>query len=181
MPVPDLTIAVASTNPVKLAAARNGFGLAFPSLSQQVQGYSLVTNTPDQPLSDLATYQGAMLRLSLLRTQVPEAHYWVGIEGGVERQTNGGYDSFAWIVLGDSQRQYASRTATFSLPPAVCQLLDEGLELGDADDRVFGRTQSKLVNGAVGLLTGDRITRTDLLSQSVFLALIPFQNPALFQ
>jgi inosine/xanthosine triphosphatase len=181
MPVPDLNIAVASTNPVKLAAARNGLALAFPSLSQHVQGYSLETTIPDQPLSDLATYQGAMERISLLRALVPDADYWVGIEGGVEKQAHGGYDSFAWIVLQHGEQQYSSCTSTFPLPPAVCRLLDEGMELGDADDVVFGSTQSKQQNGAIGLLTQNQITRTDLLAQSVFLASIPFQSPELYQ
>jgi hypothetical protein len=37
----------------------------------------------------------------------------------------------------------------------VCRLVrDEGLELGHADDLVFGRTNSKTTNGACGLLTG---------------------------
>ncbi len=50
-------------------------------------------------------------------------------------------ECFAWVVVrspcgGTSH----ARSASFSLPPAVSELmLREGLELGDADDRVFGR------------------------------------------
>lgn len=50
-------------------------------------------------------------------------------------------ECFAWVVVrspcgGTSH----ARSASFQLPPAVSELmLREGLELGDADDRVFGR------------------------------------------
>ena len=173
-------IAVASTNPVKIEAARLGFERAFPHWVLQVQGVSVRLDTPDQPIGDEVTYQGAVRRMQALKEVAAEYSFFVGIEGGVERRPHG-YDSFAWIVLGDARRQAASRTGTFYLPPAVCRLLDEGLELGDADDQVFGRTQSKQQGGAIGLLTHNQITRTHLLAESVFLALIPFQNPALFQ
>jgi inosine/xanthosine triphosphatase len=181
MPANSVNIAVASTNPVKIEAARRGFQQAFPKQTLLVQGFSVSANTPDQPIGDRQTYQGACSRIAALQQAAPDFTFFVGIEGGVEKDAEDGYASFAWIVLGNGRQQYTSRTATFPLPPAVCRLLDEGLELGDADDRVFGCSQSKLVNGAVGLLTADRISRTDLLAQSVFLALIPYQNQALFQ
>ncbi len=175
-----MRIAVASMNPVKLAAARQGFEQAFPDLVVNIHGNALVTDVPDQPIGDKQTYQGALARVNALHTQTPNADYWVGIEGGVQRTIDGSYDSFAWIIVQQGEQRSSSRTSTFPLPPRVCQYLDEGLELGDADDLVFGRSQSKQQNGAVGLLTADKITRTDLLSQSVFLALIPFQFPNLY-
>ena len=72
-----------------------------------------------------------------------------------------------------------SRTATFILPDEVAALVHQGLELGDADDRVFGRNNSKQANGSVGILTGDVIDRTDFYTEAITLALIPFINPSL--
>ena len=51
---------------------------------------------------------------------------------------------------------------------------------GDADDVVFERSNSKQANGAVGLLTGDVITRASLYAHAVVLALIPFRNMELY-
>ncbi len=45
---------------------------------------------------------------------------------------------------------------------------------------VFGRTNSKQGNGAVGLLTGDVIDRAAYYVHAVILALIPFRNPELY-
>ena len=55
----------------------------------------------------------------------------------------------------------------------------QGIELGHADDQVFGRSNSKQQNGSVGLLTGDVVDRTAYYVQAVILALIPFKNPTL--
>jgi non-canonical (house-cleaning) NTP pyrophosphatase len=54
------------------------------------------------------------------------------------------------------------------------------MELGDADDLVFARQNSKQKNGAVGLLTADAIDRLELYIPAVIFALIPFKNPLLF-
>jgi non-canonical (house-cleaning) NTP pyrophosphatase len=54
------------------------------------------------------------------------------------------------------------------------------MELGDADDEIFGASNSKQQNGAVGLLTENAVTRTTLYEQAVIMALIPFKNPELY-
>jgi inosine/xanthosine triphosphatase len=176
----SIQIAVASLNPVKLEAARLGFAQAFPDFLFEIEGVAVLTDIPAQPLGDRQTYQGAITRLQALMVQQPDADFWVGIEGGVQRNVTGVYDSFAWIVVQQENHLYSSRTSTFPLPPKVCRYLDEGMELGDADDLVFGTSMSKQQNGAVGLLTQDQITRTDLLAQSVFLSLIPFKSRELY-
>ena len=56
----------------------------------------------------------------------------------------------------------------------------QGLELGQADDIVFGRSNSKQANGAVGILTDDVIDRAQLYEPAVIFALIPFKNPDLY-
>ena len=77
-------------------------------------------------------------------------------------------------------RESNARTASFRLPGRVRELVEQGLELGDADDLVFGKSNSKQQNGAVGLLTDNVETRTSLYEQAVVLALIPFKNSALY-
>ena len=54
------------------------------------------------------------------------------------------------------------------------------MELGEADDIVFGQSNSKQKSGAVGLLTGDIIDRKSLYEEAVVLALIPFKNEELY-
>lgn len=68
-----------------------------------------------------------------------------------------------------------AKTGTFILPPKITQLLrDEGMELGDADDLVFSRTQSKHGSGTVGVLTDGLIDRSKYYEHALILALVPW-------
>jgi len=73
-----------------------------------------------------------------------------------------------------------SRTCTFDLPKAVAELIDQGYELGVANDMLFNAHNSKQNTGAVGLLTHDKVTRTALYVQAVQLALVPILNEKMY-
>ena len=66
------------------------------------------------------------------------------------------------------------------LPPSVVCLVREGVELGEANDRVFMRTGSKRTDGAVGILTHGLIDRTKYYQHALVLALAPFVNSGLY-
>jgi non-canonical (house-cleaning) NTP pyrophosphatase len=95
-------------------------------------------------------------------------------------EVDGQLSAFAWIVIAGQNLTGWSRSASFFLPPGVADLVHQGVELGEADDRFFGRENSKQMNGAVGILTADKVDREELYRHAVLLALIPFINPSLF-
>ena len=172
-------IVVTSENPVKSEAVLNGFLRMFPDEEFLLQAVSLPSGVADQPMSDQATHQGARNRAENGRQAVPDADYWVGVEGGCDSLQDH-LVAFAWIEILSHSTRGSSRTALFQLPQEIQKLIDRGLELGAADDRVFGETNSKQQSGAVGLLTGDVVTRTSLYEQAVILALIPFKHPEMY-
>jgi non-canonical (house-cleaning) NTP pyrophosphatase len=73
-----------------------------------------------------------------------------------------------------------SRTGTFAIPPAVTELVRSGKELGEADDIVFGETNSKHSSGAIGILTHGILDRASYYAEAVLMALIPFKNASLY-
>src|SRR3990167_4274778 len=148
---------VASTNPVKINAVEIGFAKMFPEMLIKIEGESTPSNVSDQPLSEEETLKGAINRVENVSKLKPTSDYWVGIEGGLQ-EVGREMEAFAWIVVKAKN----------------------GKELGEADDIVFGRTNSKQANGAVGILTNDTITRTTYYEQAMILALIPFKNPKLY-
>lgn len=116
----------------------------------------------------------------------------VGLEGGVSRVAEESTDGegggakypllecFAWMAVQNcsSGAVYCSRTASFTLPPAVTDLMQrEGMELGDADDQVFGRTNSKQKDGTVGILTNGIIDREEYYRHALIFALVPCMEP----
>jgi inosine/xanthosine triphosphatase len=173
------TIAVASLNPVKAEAVLNAFSRVFPDEEFEVAAVSVDSGVSDQPMTDAATQAGALTRAENAREALPEADYWVGVEGGCD-YIDEALVAFAWIQILSSDRHSHARTALFRLPVEVQKLVEGGLELGEADDVVFGKRNSKQKNGAVGLLTENVETRTSLYEQAVILALIPFKNPTLY-
>ncbi len=173
-------IVLASGNPVKRRATESGFRRVFPDLDLEIMSVSVPSGVPDQPRSDAETLEGAENRAAGARRAERRADYWVGIEGGID--DNGTrMTAFAWVVVRSRGRCGRSRTGTFPLPPDVAALVRRGLELGEADDIVFGRTGSKQRQGAVGLLTGGVVDRKRLYEQSVVLALVPFRNAELYE
>lgn len=178
-----MKIVVASTNPVKLQAVRDGFARMFPGVEFEILPASVPSGVSHQPSSSAETLRGALNRARNAAQAYPLADYWVGVEGGVEMDGEifaGEMQAFAWIVVQSRQRVGKGRTGTFFLPPAVAELVRQGVELGEADDIVFGRSNSKQENGAVGILTGDVIDRAGLYEPAVIFALIPFKNPDLY-
>lgn len=183
-------IVVASNNPVKIQSALSGFQQMFPAESFTAGGISVPSGVKEQPMTDEETLQGALNRAANASSTQPTADYWVGIEGGCEEK-HGELWTYAWVVvLGRDpapRRQWrdvdaisgSARTAAFRLPQEVAALVRNGVELGVADDQIFGRSNSKQSNGAVGLLTGDLIDRQRYYEHAVILALIPFKNTTL--
>lgn len=174
------TIVIASTNPVKTQAALDGFRRMFPAETFEAVTHAAPSGVSDQPMTSAETLRGALNRAGAVKLAHPRADFWVGIEGGVE-EDGGELAAFAWVAVLSPAGSGKARTGTFFLPPAVAALVRQGIELGHADDIVFGATNSKQQNGAIGLLTGDVIDRTALYEHAVVLALVSFRHPELWE
>ncbi len=195
-------IIIASTNPVKINAVAAAFGKMFPDETFETEGVSASSGVSDQPKSDSEIFQGALNRAENA-SNMADGDFWVGIEGGVDPHTitasiksqklrnlpfgvgveekNSDTESFSWVVVkGKDGKLGKGRTGTFFLPPKIAELIKQGMELGEANDVVFDKTNSKQKNGAVGILTGDVIDRTKFYFEAVVLALIPFKNRELY-
>jgi len=172
-------VVIASQNPVKIEATRGGFRKMFPKRSFSFEGVNVSSEVSDQPYGEKETLKGATNRAYRARRAVPEADYWVGIEGGVG-EIDGELASFAWVVIISGSGVGRARSAAFFLPPAVASLVKQGKELGEADDLVFKKKNSKQKMGAVGILTDGVIDRTQYYYQAVVMALIPFKKTDLY-
>ncbi len=171
-----MKVVVASENPVKVSATRKAFEALFPSEEIEITALSVASGVSDQPVSDAETRRGAMNRASIASEAIQHADFWVGLEGGIEA-IDDQLMAFAWMhVKGSNGFLGQARTPTLPLPPGVKALVDEGLELGEANDRVFSTLNSKQGGGAFGLLTDGRLTRESIYAQTMLLALMPFAN-----
>lgn len=168
-----MEVVVASGNPVKTEAARVAFTDQFPDSEVRVVSAPAPSGVSDQPVGDRETLLGAANRVTNARELRPAGDYWVGFEGGVD-WFGGALMTFAWIVVADKAGNIGrSRSTGLPLPPRVQQLVESGMELGEANDRVFATTNSKQSGGAFGLLTNGEYTRTGIYAQTLRIAMVP--------
>lgn len=152
----------------------------FPDEVFEVVGVAVASGVPDQPMSDGETFSGAWNRATSAASMVEDAHFYIGIEGGVEER-DGEFAVFAWVVVRSRDSRYGrGKSGTFFLPERLAALVRAGRELGDATDEVFSDRNSKLHTGAVGLLSGGVMDRTQYYITAVVLALFPFRNAHLY-
>jgi inosine/xanthosine triphosphatase len=170
-------VIIASKNPVKIAATNAGFQRMFPKQAFVFEGVLVPSNVSDQPMTHEETRKGAANRAENAKSHSLDADYWVGIEGGVH-QDEFGMQAFAWIEVHSSDKASQAQTAVFYLPEPIAKMVRDGIELGEADDIYFGRSNSKQKDGAVGILTHGEIDRKAYYEHAMMLALIPFKLKA---
>lgn len=169
---------VGSLNPVKIACVEEALREYWPGV--QTRGAATESGVPHQPQTPEEAYTGARNRALAALSEHLDAIYGVGLEGGTLEDEHGMW-AYAWAVIRDrAGREGKAQTARYLLPEAVANLIRGGMELGAADDLVFGRTNSKHGEGAVGILTNGRIDRRQLYKPAVTMALIPFLQPAYY-
>ncbi len=150
------TVAVGSTNRVKIAAVRDV--LARAGWDAAVVGVEAESGVPDQPMGDEETIRGARNRAIAARRQA-DADLGVGIEGGCV-ETDDGMSTCAFVVVVDREgRTGVGGSLHMPLPPRVAELVRGGMELGHAIDRISGELDTKQGAGAVGFLTAGLVDR----------------------
>ena len=173
-----MKVIIASKNPVKINAVKQGFKKVFPKKTFEFVGEEVSSGVSVQPMTDTETLKGAINRVKNIKHI--DADFWVGIEGGVEEK-DGKMEAFAWVVIASNTGKTGkARSATFFLPQEHTRLIKSGIELGHADDKVFGLINSKQKMGTVGMLTKRAVNRTEYYTMPVVLALIPFLNKKLY-
>lgn len=182
-----IRVAVGSTNPVKIRSALQGIATALKIDASGVscEGFAVGSDVSDQPIGDDETKLGAANRARRAFTAHFDKYgenptYSIGLEGGV-----GSVDEelhcFAWMVIFNGKALGSAKSASFPLPPCISDLVKDGMELGAADDQVFGTTNAKQGDGTVGHFTRNVVDRTKYYEMAVVLAMIPFLWPDLYR
>jgi inosine/xanthosine triphosphatase len=186
MTVPNVTaldairrVAVGSTNPVKIGAARTVLAGVAPHA--RCEGIAVSSTVADQPVGDEETIRGALARARAARA-TNDADLGIGIEGGVVEQHDGSMRTCAWAaVVHRDGRTSVGGSLALTLPERVAALVRGGLELGHAMDRVVGAHDTKRGTGAVGILTAGLVDRQRAYEVLVTYALARFLAPELYE
>ena len=165
-------IAVGSTNPVKLAAARAVMTRLVSPVT--IESVAVASGVPDQPFGDEETIRGALERARAARARL-DADFGIGLEGGVVEMPDGTMRTCAWAaVVSRSGRHGVGGSLAMPLPDSVAELVRGGMELGHAMDHITGETNTKHKGGAVAILTHGLVDRQAAYEVLVAYACAPF-------
>lgn len=194
-------LVVASHNPVKLSAASNAFAQVFmPELGGffnqwkqwfkdlidpeeirviRAQVSSLVSS---QPRSFEETEQGALNRLAAIRNQYPDAEAWAAIEGGVIILDDSVVEmGMVAVAHRDCPDVFKVEAPRFIIPHKSAAMVRGGVELGVANDKIFGLSNSKQDGGMAGIITNQLVTRYDLYYTPLLIAFSQIKNYHLYR
>jgi inosine/xanthosine triphosphatase len=161
----------ATTNPAKIQAILQAFNEIFGEGSCHIESVSVESGVPEQPFGSNETRAGARNRVANARRAQPNADFWVAIEAGIDEGS-----TFSWVVIDDGSLRGEARSATLPLPQIILEKVQAGEALGAVMSQHTGIDEIGRKEGAIGVFTGGKLTRSRVYYQAVVLALSPFHN-----
>jgi inosine/xanthosine triphosphatase len=141
---------------------------------------SVSSGVSSTPRSTEETMRGAQKRASsvyeALRSEGMRPDLGIGLEGGV---ASAGSVCLleAWAYVTDGRRGFFGGSGAIPLPEGLAEpVLAEGIDLGSAADRYFGRREIAANEGTFGILTRMMVSREEAFVRSLIHALAPFYN-----
>ena len=161
----------ATTNPAKIQAILQAFNEIFGEGSCHIESVSVESGVPEQPFGSDETRAGARNRVANARRAQPNADFWVAIEAGIDEGS-----TFSWVTIEDGSLRGEARSATLPLPQVILEKVQAGEALGPVMSQYTGIDEIGRKEGAIGVFTAGKLTRSSVYHQAVVLALSPFHN-----
>ncbi len=182
-------VRVGSTNPPKLEGVRAALA-AFVS-QVEVEGVSVASGVPDQPLGFAEILAGARRRAEQA-ARSGACDLAVGYEDGlIALPEDAGWFNVGCAAVSDGRRVSLGLSSGFAYPPdALRPAVEERVPIGDAFDRLWAARAgapaprpdgaSALSVGNVGKLTDGALPRAEYTRHAVLCALAAFLHPELY-
>ena len=187
-----IRIMVGSTRRPKLAAVQEAIRDFGPRLAPgsdfEVIGAEVESGVGHTPANRSELMQGARQRAEALIRLAPEkpepAHYFVGLEGGldsIEEQGQRRVFLESWAYVTDGRHGHFGRSGAVEIPDALArEVLEKGIELSVAIDRFAGAVGIRDNQGAWGVLSSGLVSRTEAFRIAVVAAFAPFYNSKMY-
>jgi inosine/xanthosine triphosphatase len=145
-----MKVIVGSLNNVKVRAIKSCF------ISDDVIGMDAKSLVSAQPIGDEETMLGAINRAKEAKKQ---GDIGIGLEGGVVNTPYGMFVISYGALVDSNDCLYIAGGTRVPLPLEVEEGLLKGLELGEVMDQYAKKANVKHDEGAVGILTNNRVKR----------------------
>ena len=171
-----MRVCVGSTSPSKIEAAKLGFSRFFDLVD--VFSADVSSGVADQPVGFDAMMKGAQNRA---RAAFKDCTYSVGIEAGFHLIDDVAFNG-ALVAVYDGKTFHFGTGPWFELPISIVDdIILKKTEVGHYIDSLMGAHESKKKTGVIALLTQNKVTRSEINSYAVMMAIVPFINTRLYE
>ncbi len=174
-----MIVAVGSTNPTKIQPVRDVFRHHFPNVT--VKGVVVSSGVAEQPMSNDEMFTGALNRAKQALKKVKNADYGVGIEGGIHKYSYGWFEWSLIIIVDRKGDVGIGSSGGLALPRKVIAHIENGKNLEEAVDELFGTKKIGEGIGMFGLFTKGVVTRTEGVKHGVAFALARFLHAHMYE
>lgn len=179
-----MKINIGSKNPTKTQAVKDTVAL-YPKLFPEAEILSVDVKVDlyGHPKSLEQTINGAMDRA---RQAFVNCDYSFGLEGGLMPvpKTKTGFMEVGACAIFDGSNFYLGLSPAFEWPKQATELIIAGKADGSQALKQIGFTEHEklgvLPGGAIGILSGGRLTREDFTKYSIIMALVQLEHPEMY-
>lgn len=173
-----MIVAVGSTNPTKINPVRDVFEKHFPGVI--VKGVSILSGVSDQPMNIDEMYKGALNRAKNTLKKVNNAHYGVGIEGGLHKHSFGWFEHSIVVIVNRKNQIGIGASGGIVLPEIIMDSIRKGRNLEEAIDIHFKTSKIGEGIGMFGIMTKGVVTRSEGVRHGVAFALARFLHEDIY-
>ncbi|MFW9998544.1 MAG: inosine/xanthosine triphosphatase [Candidatus Hodarchaeota archaeon] len=184
-----INICVGSLNPTKIEAVKSAFCRYYKNF--EVQNIKVHSKVSNQPIGFINIIDGAINRAKqslnyiIERKKIFNNIFGIGIEAGLATvpYTKSGFMDFQFCAIIDEQKHLSLGSGiAFEYPKFIVEqvLQDPDKEIGEIVGKLANNENLKNEKGAISFLSKNSITRTEILTQAVICALLPFINEELY-
>ena len=174
-----MLIVVGSNSPVKIEAARQAFSEYYPDVT--VESVNIPSGVNPFPWSDNEMLKGALNRAHGAQEAVPEADYYVGLEGGLQGLGDWMMVKQLAVIIKDGEVGVGVSSG-YDCPKRLLSQLEPQV---DSDrrkiDAFFGEEEILSKQGAIGVLTRSKMSRTGSSRDALVCALTRFVSPKYYK
>ncbi len=158
---------------MKIKAVENAVKRIWPDA--EVFGIDVEPGISNQPRSKEEAIRGAINRAKLA-LESSDADIGIGPEGFVEDSDFGMFLSRRIVAINKEGKMGIGGGGSLLLPEKIAREIRKGKELGPVMDELLNDINTKQKQGAIGTLTNNLITRTEIFEMSTILALAKLIN-----
>ena len=150
-----MKVYVGSTNNVKVQAVKN----ILEPLGFSVIGININSEVSSQPKTNEETMLGATNRA----LNLPNDGLRIGLEAGVYKLHDKLFLNNYGVLIDENGNKYACGGYQIELPEIIENAIyKQGLELSDAMEKYFNKTDIKHLGGAISYFTSDMVQRIEI-------------------